>query len=168
MGAETFRYWRLPFKHPELTRRLVAHVARVYGGHPLMRRFVVLNVLRPAGIGARDDLAAARAICEWVRDRVQFVNEAGESVLTPARVLLWRYGDCDDRSGLVAAMCESIRLPWRLVLLARRVGERRVPFHIWPQARVGGRWYDLETSHPAGRFGEHPVAMMRRVSGLSL
>ena len=168
-----FRFWRLPYRNAEATRRLVDLVARVYGHHPRMRQFVAHQVLEPARVPHRDDLAAARAIHAWVTKNIRFLNEAGEQVLTPARVLNMRYGDCDDRSGLVAAMLTSIRIPFRLMLLGRRRpapdgASRLVPFHIWPQAIIRGRVFDLETCHPKARFGEHPRDLMRRMRGLSL
>ena len=166
--TDAFRCWRLKGKDPELTRRLVAAVARVYGAHPLMRHLVVEHVLRPARAHPRDDAAKVRAIQEWVRDNIRFENESGEQVLTPGRVLIWRFGDCDDRAGLVVAMLESIRIPWRLELLSRKVGAQMVPFHIWPLALVDGRWVHLETSDSRARCGEHPADLMQRISGLSL
>ena len=164
----TFRFWSVPKKGPEQTRRLVEELARIQGHHPTMRYAAVKLMLEPYGVDPRDQVGAVRAIHAWVRDHVRFVDEPGESILTPARVLLWRYGDCDDRSCLVAALLEAIRIPWRLMLLARRVGGRLAPFHIWPQAFAAGRWVDVETSDRRAEFGEHPAALMRRLRGLSL
>lgn len=157
MDAALGRYWRFPGSDPWRTAALVDEVARLYGGKPLMRAITV-RILDEAGAPPRDDEAAARAIHAWVRDRVRFVLEAGEQVLTPARVLLWGFGDCDDRSGLVAALLHAIRIPFRLVLLCRRSG---TPYHIWPQALVGGRWVHLETSSPRARFDQHPRDLAR-------
>lgn len=156
----SFRYWRLPGMDAERTRSLVAHLARAYGRHPLMRRFVVHRVLTPARVHPRDTAGTVRAIHCWIRDRIRFQNEAGEQILTPARVLIWGFGDCDDRSGLAAAMLEAVGIRWRLVLLARA----GTPFHIWPQALVQGRWLDLETSDDRARLGESPEALMKRTA----
>lgn len=168
MAGTDFQFWRIPYKSATHTRTLVRRCAQVYGAHPLMQVFVVRRVLRPAGVEPRDLVGAARAIHAWVTRHIEFHNESGEQVKTPGCVLRVRFGDCDDRTGLVAAMLESIRIPWRLQLLARRVDGRLRPFHIWPQARISGRWWDLETSDRAARFGEHPVALMKRLQGLSL
>ena len=143
----------------EQTRRLVEWGARAYGARPLMRLFTLRRVIEPAGVGERDTLGMVRAVFEWVRDRVRFSNESGEQVLLPDRVIAWGFGDCDDKTTLAAAMLESIGIPWRTVLLARR----GVPFHIYPQARVGGRWLDLEVSDQRARFGEDPRALMARL-----
>lgn len=168
MSDATYQAWSLSGINAYRTRGLVKMVAQVYGAHPLMRAFVSRQILDPAGVAPHDTLGAVRAIFAWVRDEVRFLLEHGEQVLTPGRVLLWRLGDCDDRSGLVAAMLQSIRVPWRLKLLARQIGGRLRPYHIWPQALVGGEWIDLETSDPRARFGEHPSTLTRRVSGVQL
>lgn len=155
-----FAFWRIPGMDARRTRTLVHDLAVAYGRHPLMRRFVVHQVLVPAKVHPRDVLGTVRAVHQWVRDHVRFQNEPEEQVLTPARVLLWRFGDCDDRSGLVAAMLEAVGIPWRLVLLTRH----QVPFHIWPQASVKGHWVDLETSDDRARLGETPEHLMRRTA----
>lgn len=156
----SYQHFALSGIDADRTRALVGELAEVYGAHPLMRAFVVQQVLAPARVPPYNDLAAVAAIHRWVRDEVRFVREAGEQVLTPARVLIWRFGDCDDRSGLVAAMLQSIDIKWRLELLARG----GVPFHIWPQALVGGRWIEVETSHPRAKLHEHPAALMHRLT----
>lgn len=155
----SFVFWRIPGMSAHRTRRLVHDLAVAYGRHPLMRRFVVHEVLEPARVHPRDTLGTVRAIHRWVTTRVRFQHEPGEQVLTPGRVLAWRFGDCDDRSGLVAAMLEAVGIRWRLVLLTRG----GVPFHIWPQAFVG-RWIDIETSDDRARLGEAPEALMKRTA----
>lgn len=153
----TFRAWALPGKDPQRTRRLIEAVARLYGQHPMMRAIVVQHVLRPAGVTPGDSDGAARAIHAYVRDHIDFWPEAGEQVLTPARVLIWRFGDCDDRTGLVAAMLEAVRIRWRLEMAFLPGG------HIWPEAFVAGRWVPLETSDPRAQWAEHPADLVRRV-----
>lgn len=164
----TYCAWSLDGMNPYRTRALVALVARVYGRHPRMRAHVA-RVLDAAGAPPHNNVAAALAIFEWVRDNIRFLLEQGEQVLTPGRVLQWGFGDCDDRSGLVCAMLESIRIPWRLMLLARKLDDGRLrPYHIWPQALVAGQWVNLETSDRAALFGEHPTALTRKVRGIRI
>lgn len=161
----SYAAWTLPGMDPQVTRERVAELARIYGAEPQMRLFVVREILDPLGVAPYDALGTIAAIHEWVRDRIRFVNEPGEQLLTPGRVLIWRFGDCDDRSGLVCAMLESLRMRWRLVLTSRN----GIPFHIHPQAWVPDQgWMDVETSHPTAALGESPVALMKRIQGLTL
>ena len=157
-----YRVLRVPVRDAAVTRRLVETVAQVYGRDPRMRAWLIHEVLEPAGVHQRDAVGIVRAIHEGVRDRIRFALEAGEQVLTPVRCIVWGFGDCDDRTGLVCALLEAARVKWRTRLLARR----GVPFHIWPQARVDGRWLDLETSDDRTTLGEHPIAFMRRAEGV--
>lgn len=156
----SYRHFTLQGIDASRTHNLVAEVATLYGEDPRMRAFVVHQVLNPAGVPSYNDRAAVAAIHQWVRDNIRFVREPGEQVLTPARVLLWRFGDCDDRAGLVAAMLHAIGIRWRLVLLTRG----GVPFHIWPQALVDDAWLDVETSHPRAFLGENPAHLIERLS----
>lgn len=156
---EGYREHRVEGRHPEQTRAIVEELAQMYGASPLTRFFVVEHILRPAKVNERDVLGMARAIFMWVRDRIRFANEAGEQVLTPARTLIWGFGDCDDKTALVCSLLEAVRIPWRTALLARN----GAAFHILPQARIGGRWYHLEVSDRRARFDEDPRAFMKRV-----
>lgn len=156
----TFWARALPGKDPERTRRLVEQVAREYGRHPLMRHLVVEHMLRPAGVAPNDTEAASRVIHAWIRDRIEFWPESGEQVLTPARVLIWRLGDCDDRCGLVGAAHEALRIGWRLELGHLGLGDQG---HLWPEVLVGGAWRPVETSDPRARWGEHPRDLVRRL-----
>ncbi len=157
------RVWRIDSRSAAQTQAIVEHLARLYGGLPQMRDCVGA-LLHRQRVAPRDDTGVARAIWAWVTHRVRFLNEAGEIVQTPAKTMMALFGDCDDRTSLLCAMLESVRIPWRTRLLSKN----GVPYHIWPQALVGGRWVDLETSDERARFGEHPDALMRRISGLSL
>lgn len=162
---KAFAYWAIPGIDPQRTRAIVGRLALEYGGHPLMRWFVVHHILNPGGVPSHSTLEAVRAIHAWVRDEIRFVPEVGEQILTPARVILWRFGDCDDRSGLVCALLESIKIPWRLVLTSRG----GVPFHIHPQAWVPPRgWIDVETSHPSCELGEAPHKVIDRLRELHI
>lgn len=159
-ALSSLRVFRLPGRSAETTRRVVAALARLYGSHPLMRYVAVHHV---GAHSTMPQLEQARRVHRWVQRRFRFVLEAGEQVQTPARTILWGYGDCDDLSALVAALLTALRIEWRLMLLAYDwPGSPPQPFHIWVQARLDGRWVDLETSDPTARFGEPPVAVMRR------
>ena len=167
MSAAPYRAWVVPGKTPARTCRLVADIARLYGQLPQMRAITVLGVLDPGGVPSGDSFAAVEAIHAYVRDRIRFVPESGEQILTPGRVMLWGFGDCDDKTGLVAAMAESIRLPWRIRMLGRSGPGGVRPFHVWPQVWASGRWRDVETCDSRAMFDEHPRDVLARSPGLN-
>lgn len=158
----TVRWWVLPGLDSGRTQRIVEELAQLYGNHPMWRWWVIHHIVRPAGVPEHDDEAAARAVHAWWRDHIRFQAEPGEQVQTPARTVLWGYGDCEDLTGGICSCLEALRIPWRTELLGDP------PYHIWPQALVGGRWAHLETAHSRARFDEHPEALLRRVSRLRL
>jgi hypothetical protein len=97
--------------------RLLRDLAQRYGGDPHMRWHTV-NVLRAAGVEPRDHKGQAAAILRYAQS-LYYTNEPGEQIQTPWRTIAVGTGDCDDLAVLIAAMAESIRLPWRYVLAGR-------------------------------------------------
>ena len=81
---------------------------------------VAINVLRTNHIKPRDYENQARVLLKWVQHRIYYANEPGERLQDPAYTIRVGYGDCDDMALLLAALCESIRLPWRFVISGRR------------------------------------------------
>lgn len=81
---------------------------------------VAIGVLKTNGIKPRDYVGQARVLLKWVQHRIYYANEPGERLQDPAYTLRVGYGDCDDMALLLAALCESIRLPWKFVISGRR------------------------------------------------
>ncbi len=110
---------------------------------------------------ASSDLAFARAVFGYVRDRVQFVREPGEVFARADYTLASGGGDCDDHARVVYALLRAGGLPARLNFLFRQ-GDRG-PRHVVAQALLPGLgWTWLETT-AAANFGEHPYAAARRL-----
>jgi transglutaminase-like putative cysteine protease len=61
----------------------------------------------------------AAALCDWVRDNIRYVRDVVdvETVSTPQKTLQMGAGDCDDKSTLLAALCESIGIPTQFAVL---------------------------------------------------
>lgn len=68
-------------------------------------------VFRLNGCKEYDKRAHAIAIGRWVQRNVTYVNELPEIFQTPIVTLTQRYGDCEDKSMLTAALLESIGIP---------------------------------------------------------
>lgn len=84
---------------------------------------LAIQVIRRAGVKPRDYVGQARALLKWTQHRIFYVNEPGERLQDPIYTLRVGYGDCDDMALLLAALCESIRLPWRFVISGKRHGQ---------------------------------------------
>jgi hypothetical protein len=96
------------------------------------------HVALEASRGRRDK---AHAIGEWVQSRIHYAREAGEQLEAPEYTLRMQAADCDGHAMLVAALLESIAVPWRFVYWTK-AGEA----HINTQARTGEGWINLETT----------------------
>ena len=85
---------------------------------------VAVAVCRAAGAPPRAYEKQAGALLRFVQERVYYVNEPGERLQDPFYTLKVGYGDCDDMALLLAALAESMRLPWRLAISGSAPGGR--------------------------------------------
>lgn len=150
----------VPRLDAERLRVWIEGLGALYGAHPLARR-VAWALVGP--VDGHDLAAAAFAIQRWVRDHLAYVREAGEQLADPATTLTLGFGDCDDHAVVVGMLCTALGVEWRCRVLYRLHpdGWQR-PYHVVAQARIGGRWVDLETTHRDVREGERPEDFMAR------
>ena len=93
------------------------------------------------------DDAEARALFEYVRDRIRYVRDvAGVETLTDPVITLQRMvGDCDDQTTLLAALLESVGYPTRFVMAGYQSREFE---HVYMQALIHGEWVNMDpTQH---------------------
>ena len=104
--------------------RALRQIALEAGRDPRLATLAV-QILRQSGVRPRDYTGQARALLKFVQHRIFYVNEPGERLQDPIYTLRVGYGDCDDMALLLAALYESLRLPWRFVISGKR-GSRLV------------------------------------------
>lgn len=108
-------------------------------GRDIRMAKATVHILREARVPPRHYQDQAAALLKWVQDNIYFVNEPAERLQEPLATLKIRTGDCDDCCILLAALFESIKLPWRFVLCGRK-GDAKVR-HIEGQVITPGvRW----------------------------
>ena len=113
------------------------------------------------GAQQKDYAEEARIIQAFVRDRIRYVRDIRgvETIQTPEKTLEFGYGDCDDKSTLVASMLESIGHPTRFVAMGLRDG----PFsHVYVETKMGTKWVGVETTEPV-EFGWTPPDVTSRM-----
>jgi len=148
--------------HPQRLS-VMRQISMMRGRDPRIAKLAV-NILRRSGAGPRQYDLQAAALLKWVQDprNVYYVNEPGERLQDPIYTIKVGQGDCDDQCILLAALYESVGLPWKFVLSGRNsVGEklRYIEGDPIPEARwahiylaVGTppfnpvRWYFAETT----------------------
>jgi len=115
--------------HPQRLA-VIRQIAESRGRDPRIARLAVDIVRKKAR--PRDYKGQAAALLRWIQDPKNFyyVNEAGERLQDPIYTLKVKTGDCDDAILLYAALCESLRLPWKLVISGRDSKTRQKVRHI--------------------------------------
>lgn len=114
-------------------------------------RLLTLSILNSRGVVPDNDLAATRAVFDWIRSHVRYVRDplGVEVVQEPEVTLKIAAGDCDDQSALVASMLMSIGIPVRFRVIGTDVDNFS---HILPEVRIGTAWLTADTtsSRPVG------------------
>jgi transglutaminase-like putative cysteine protease len=97
----------------------------------------------------------------FVRDQIRYLRDIHnvETLQTPPETLRRKYGDCDDKATLLAAMLEAIGHPSRFVAIGKTPGKFS---HVYVETRVGPRWIGLETTEPV-EIGWQPSNIMARM-----
>ena len=110
---------------------------------------------RIAGAPPRNTRRQSELLLKWVQD-LYYVNEPGERLQDPLYTAQKGYGDCDDLAMLLAALLESLRIPWRYVLSGRTSRGKMVRW-IEGQPRKRAKW-----AHIYLTIGDRPF--QRRVT----
>lgn len=105
--------------HPERLT-VIRQIAMMRGRDPRIAQ-LALSILKKANVKPREYKKQAAALLAWVQNpkNVYYVNEPGERLQDPVYTIKVGHGDCDDLMLLLAALCESIALPWKLCLSGR-------------------------------------------------
>lgn len=115
------------------------------GREPQMATHAV-QILRAAGAPPRGYEKQAAALLRYVQERIYYVNEPGERLQDPFYTLQVGYGDCDDMALLLAALAESLRMPWRFAISGTAMGPGGRPRMV--------RWVEGEP-YPGGVKWSH-------------
>lgn len=99
----------------------------------------------------------------FVRDFIRYTRDVRgvETLHTAPQILQQRQGDCDDKAVLIASMLESIGHETRFIAVGYG-GKFR---HVYPEAKVRGKWVGLEATEnwPAGRVAKMPMRMVQEI-----
>lgn len=156
----------------DATVRRMVELVKLSGRRPDLR-LLALALLRNAKISGRDSYRAARAIFDFVKRRVRFVNDPVglETVQQPEITLRLAAGDCDDQAALVAALAQSIGLPARFAVIGVDPDSFR---HVFTELLVNGSWLPVDTTSPREfgapmpNLGAKKVYPLSRTGGLSM
>lgn len=142
------------------TLKIMAGLVKKFKRDPMIRDTAISLT---AHLKPRDWTGQARALYEYVRDRIRYTRDVlgVETIQTPPVTMELEAGDCDDKSTLLATMLQAIGHPARFVATGYR--EPNQYSHVYVETLLGDRWVPLDasTSRP---FGWEPRAPMARMT----
>lgn len=112
-----------------------------------------------------NDMAAARAVYDWVRRNIRYVPDpVSKETVRPADVILRvSAGDCDDINGvLIPSLLGTIGIPTRLVTVAADPSMPDQFTHVYCEALIDNRWIALDSARVGAAFGLAPETVYRR------
>lgn len=126
------------------TLRIMRALTRKHRTSLQMREFAARLVQH---LPQKDWAGQVRALHEFVRDGVRYIKDVNgvETVQAPTYTLAMRFGDCDDKSTLLATLLESIGHPARFLAVGAEPGRFS---HVLVETRIGAKWIPLETTAP--------------------
>lgn len=100
-----------------------------------------------SGLDQKNYLGEVKASHRFVRDGIRYIRDIHgiETIQSPEYTLKHGYGDCDDKSTLLASLLESIGHPTRFVAVGKAPGKFN---HVYVETLVGRKWFPLETTEP--------------------
>ena len=118
-------------------------------------RLIATRFMQSYGIPSKDQLGEARGVYHIVARHIRYQKDPVgiETVQSPETTWRIRAGDCDDQSGLVAALAMSIGIPVRLRVVGYSPDNL---VHIFPELYVGAKWIPADTTEPSRGFGWRP------------
>jgi transglutaminase-like putative cysteine protease len=136
-------WYEKDIKGPKKQRQELWKIVERYTGHPVLVTYAA-KLINKYNIPQRDEKALVQMLHRFVQDYIKYFRESPERFASPIRVLHWRIGDCDCKTGLLASLIRSFRIPVRLKIIRFKLQNRRTA-HIYPQAKLNNEWWSLET-----------------------
>ncbi len=131
------------------TAELIVKLIRA-GARDFCVRQTAITIFRAYDVRSKDRLGEVWALFDWVRRNIRYTRDIFQVELlhSARRMLQLRAGDCDDMTILLGAMLLSTGHPVRVVLAGYRRDRPHVYTHVYPQAKVRGRWISLDATMP--------------------
>lgn len=128
------------------------------GATRLEVRNTAVAILRASHVAPHDQLGAVRAIFEWVKRRILFVNDiAGvETLQAPHYTLAVGAGDCDDRATLIASLLRAVGISSTFRAVGTDPNNPRRFSHVYVAAQVPGGPVAMDTTYGSNALGWEP------------
>lgn len=97
---------------------------------------------------SKDRIGEIRRLFNYVQNSIRYVRDIHnvETLHFAEQVMSQEYGDCDDKSVLLASLLESIGHPTRFVAVGFAPGEYS---HVFVDTQIGNKkWLSLDATEP--------------------
>lgn len=136
------------------TVRLIAEHVQNDLRRPVVR-LIASRLIQSAGVKSKDHLSEAQTLYSWISRNIRYQKDPVniETVQSPEITLKLRYGDCDDHTGIMAAMALAVGIPARYRVIGYTEDQL---VHIFPELLIGSKWIAADTTEPQKGFGWRP------------
>lgn len=126
------------------TLELMRGMVRAYKKIPKFRDFAAQKIKH---LPQKAHNLEIKTLFEYVRDNIRYMRDVNgvETLQTPDVTVKLGYGDCDDKSILLAAMLEATGHPARFVAVGTKPGRFQ---HVYVETLSGRRWIPLDPTEP--------------------
>jgi Transglutaminase-like superfamily len=140
-------------------RRLIDHGMKDPVVHEL-----AAEIIKAAGVRAFDWMGEARAVYNWVRANIRFTRDVrGKETLHAAReIIRLGIGDCDDFTILICALMGTLGANCHIITVSSDPRAPEIFSHVYPIAKVGGRWIAMDAARRDPAFGREPARYFRK------
>jgi hypothetical protein len=154
--------WVKDITSNEEQRQELWNIITKYTGNPVLVEFAA-KLIRLNNIPARDEKSLVRYIQLFVQQKIKFFREYPERWQSPLQTLALGIGDCDDKTILVGSILRSFRIPVQLVFLRfSNIPGKPAFAHVYPRAKIDGKWIAVETVRDQFKLGDDPEAMAKK------
>jgi transglutaminase-like putative cysteine protease len=112
----------------------------------------IKNIVASVTKGLTSDYSKAKAIFEYVRDKVSY-NFYFNTKYGAVKTLSNKKGNCVDHAHLIVAMCRSAGIAARYVHGNCKFTSGSTYGHVWAQVYVNGKWYVADATSSRNSFG---------------
>lgn len=139
------------------TLRLMRSVVRRYKSDQKVR-LLAGQLCKPLHGTKKDYISQVRRLFSFVQNDIGYLRDIRgvETIQTPDVTLQLGFGDCDDKSTLLASLLESCGHPTRF--FAMGFFPNRFS-HVIVQTRIGQRWVSLDATEPHPMGWQPPMIM---------
>lgn len=126
------------------TLELMRGMVRTYKKIPQFRDFAAKKIKH---LPQKAYNAEINTLFEYVRDCIRYMRDVRdvETLQTPDVTVKLGYGDCDDKSVLLATLLEATGHPTRFVAIGTKPGRYQ---HVYVETLSGKKWIPLDPTEP--------------------